>query len=77
MPFDKTRYDIEYAKAHVTRKFLQFNKNDPEDMALIAWLDSMGKGNMNAYVKGLIAADMTRKNGDSMSKRLSESTDEP
>ena len=77
MPFDKTRYDIEYAKANVTRKFLQFNKNDPEDMALIAWLDSQGKGNMNAYVKGLIAADMTRKNGDSMSKRLSESTDEP
>lgn len=72
MPFDKTRYDIEYAKANVTRKFLQFNKNDPEDMALIAWLDSQGKGNMNAYVKGLIATDMHEKNGDSMSIRLSD-----
>lgn len=63
MPFDKKTYDIEYARKNVTRKFLAFNRNEPEDVELLCWLDSVGRGNVNDYVKQLIRDDMNRKNG--------------
>ena len=65
MPFDKKTYDIEYAKKHIERKFLAFNMNDPDDLTLLYWLDGIGKGNVNEYIKGLIRDDMNRKNRDS------------
>ena len=67
MAFDKGKYDKEYAKAHITRKFIPFNDTVPEDAKLLAWLST--KANVTQYVKQLIIDDMAR---DSMSKRLSE-----
>ena len=60
MPFDKSKYDQEYAKKHITRKFLAFNRDDPEDVALLDWLKAKGYGYTNAYIKRLIREDMER-----------------
>ena len=59
MPFDKTKYDIEYARAHIRRKHIPFNDTNPEDAELLAWLAE--QANVTQYVKGLIRDDMNRK----------------
>ena len=59
MAFNKSAYDQQYAKEHVTRKYLAFNKDDPQDTELLLYLRS--KPNMNAYVKQLIRDDMERE----------------
>lgn len=56
MPFDKKAYDMGYARAHITRKFIPFNDTVPEDAELLAWLDTVG--NVTQYVKNLIREDM-------------------
>ena len=58
MAFDKNKYDQEYNKAHIRRKFIPFNTAKPEDQLLLAWLES--QDNVTAYIKGLIRADMER-----------------
>ena len=79
MAFDKKAYDKEYAKAHITRKFIPFNDTVPEDAELLAWLAQ--QGNVTQYVKGLIREDMESKQivfpAESLSKWLSELKDEP
>ena len=67
MAFDKGKYDQEYNRAHIRRKFIPFNDTVPEDAELLAWLST--KANVTQYVKQLIREDMAR---DSLSKRLSE-----
>lgn len=59
MPFNKGEYDKEYNKANVTRKFIPFNKNNPEDVVLLEWLNK--RDNVTEYVKKLICADMKTK----------------
>lgn len=59
MAFDKSEYDKQYAKDHIKRKFIPFNDTVPDDVELLAWLAT--KGNMTAYIKGLIRADMENK----------------
>ncbi len=54
--FDKSAYDKEYAKQHVVRKQLPFNRLNPDDQRLLQWLDS--QPNLTRYLKALIAADM-------------------
>ena len=56
--FNKTQYDMEYAKQYIKRKFIPFNTAKPEDQLLLAWLES--QDNVTAYIKGLIRADMER-----------------
>ena len=63
MPFDKKTYDVEYAKAHVKRKFIPFNDQNPDDARLLSWLSN--QDNVTQYIKGLIRDDMNRKNRDS------------
>lgn len=58
MPFDKKAYDMGYARAHITRKFIPFNDTVPEDAELLAWLDTVG--NVTQYVKRLIREDMEK-----------------
>ena len=58
MAFDKNRYDQEYNKAHIKRKFIPFNDTVPEDMELLKWLDL--KRNVTQYIKQLIREDMQR-----------------
>jgi hypothetical protein len=59
MAFDKTRYDIEYSKNNVMRLFLNFNRNNAEDVALLNFARS--QGNVTAYIKRLIKEDMEKK----------------
>ena len=58
MAFDKTQYDIDYAKAHVKRKFIPFNDQNPEDAELLSWLS--GIENVTQYIKRLIRDDMRK-----------------
>ena len=83
MAFDKGKYDMNYAKAHITRKHIPFNDTVPEDVELLAWLSK--QENVTQYIKQLIRADIECSrceywnectkciyNGDSLSKRLSD-----
>lgn len=60
MPFNKGKYDTEYNMTNVTRKFIPFNKNNPEDVALLDWVNAKGKGKVTEYIKSLIREDMGR-----------------
>ena len=57
MAFDKGQYDVEYAKAHITRKFIPFNNTVKTDMDILDWLKQ--QDNVTQYIKNLILADMT------------------
>lgn len=59
MPYNKSEYDKEYAKKHITRKFIPFNDTVPEDVELLEWLSTVG--NVTQYVKRLIREDMRRE----------------
>lgn len=61
MPYNKAQYDKEYAKTHITRKFIPFNDTVPEDVKILAWLAT--KDNVTKYVKRLIREDMNRETG--------------
>lgn len=58
MAFNKSQYDTEYNRKHVTRKFIPFNDQSADDMELLAWLET--KDNVTAYVKQLIRDDINR-----------------
>ena len=58
MAYNKAEYDKEYAKAHITRKFIPFNDTVPEDVSMLEHLATVG--NVTAYVKQLIREDMNR-----------------
>lgn len=79
MPFDKNKYDQEYNKAHIRRKFIPFNDTKAEDAELLEWLAQ--QGNVTQYIKGLIRDDMENKQivfpAESLSNWLSELKDEP
>ena len=79
MAFDKNKYDQEYNKAHIRRKFIPFNDTKPEDAELLEWLAQ--QGNVTQYIKGLIRDDMESKQivfpAESLSNWLSELKDEP
>ena len=59
MAFDKSKYDQQYFREHVVRKFLPFNKEKPEDRLLLDWLQQ--QPNFTQYVKELIRADYYRR----------------
>ena len=63
MAFEKSKYDQQYAKDHIKRKFIPFNDNNQDDSELLAWLAT--KDNVTAYVKQLIRADMEQNKADS------------
>ena len=67
MAFDKTKYDQEYQKAHIRRKFIPFNDTNPDDCVMLEWLAT--KSNVTQYIKDLIMQDWWAKNDDSLSKR--------
>ena len=56
MPYNKSEYDKEYAKQHITRKFIPFNDTVPEDVELLEWLSMVG--NVTQYIKRLIRSDL-------------------
>lgn len=70
MAFDKSKYDQEYNKLHIRRKFIPFNDTNPDDCVMLEWLAT--KPNVTQYIKDLIMQDWWSKNDDSLSERLSE-----
>ena len=64
MPFNKKQYDTKYNAENTTRKSIVFNKKDPEDMAILEYLNAKGTRAANEFVKQLIRDDM-RKTHDS------------
>lgn len=58
MAFDKGKYDAEYNRTQVKCKRIPFNKNNPDDMELLEWLEK--HDNVTQYVKELIRGDMQR-----------------
>ena len=71
MPFDKAKYDKEYNRAHISRKFIPFNDTNPEDVELLKWLAC--KQNVTQYVKALIRDDMERRR-EELRERLERET---
>lgn len=59
MPFDKSKYDQEYARKNVIRKHIPFNKLKPEDMKLLEWIESREES-ATAYIKRLVLEDMEK-----------------
>lgn len=57
MAFDKSQYDQQYAKDNLTVKKVPFNRQVPDDMVLLRWLESQPEPFVR-YVKKLIAQDM-------------------
>lgn len=63
MAFNKSKYDTQYNREHVRRKFIPFNDQNPDDEIMLEWLEK--QGNVTQYIKGLIQDDMKRKKADS------------
>lgn len=55
---NKAVYDTKYVMEHQVQRKIVFNDVVPEDVEMLAWLDS--KPNKNQYVKDLIREDMMR-----------------
>lgn len=55
--FNQTEYIKKYHRECRIEKKVTFNRNSPEDMALLDWLTSRPDG-MVQYIKSLIRADM-------------------
>lgn len=75
MPFDKNKYDQEYNKTHIRRKFIPFNDTNPDDCLMLEWLAT--KPNVTQYIKSLIMADWMANSSDSLSDRLSDANCKP
>lgn len=56
MPFDKQTYDKDYNQKNVFVKRLPFNRNNPADVELLAFLEA--HGNATQYLKKLIRRDL-------------------
>jgi len=54
----KSAYDQKYMKENITRKLLAFNRNNPEDVEILTWLNA--QKNATEYIKKLILNDMKR-----------------
>jgi len=55
--FDYRAYMNEYVKEKLVYKRVHFTKSNPDDMELLAWLESQPEG-AAPYIKRLIRADM-------------------
>lgn len=60
MAFDKSAYDQQYRRDHIVKKLIPFNRDKPEDMALLEYAESKGPRQFSAYVKRLIREDMEK-----------------
>ena len=57
--FNQTEYVKRYQRENRIDKKVTFNRNNPDDMALLQWLSSRPDG-MVQYIKSLIRSDMER-----------------
>lgn len=56
----KKKYDVEYTKNNIILKHVQFNKNNPDDMKLLKYLESQHV-HVSPFLKALIATAMEYK----------------
>lgn len=57
--FNQAEYVKRYQRENRIDKKVTFNRNNPDDMALLQWLSSRPDG-MVQYIKSLIRSDMER-----------------
>lgn len=57
---NKHAYDVEYTRKNIILKHVQFNKNNPEDMELLKYLESQSVP-VSPFLKSLIATAMEYK----------------
>lgn len=55
---EKSAYDQQYRRDHMTTKLIAFNRDKPEDIALLRYVESKGNRIFSSYVKELIRRDM-------------------
>lgn len=56
--YNKKQYDKEYLRQNIVYRKMNLNKQVPEDMTLLSWIDSRSEGT-SAYLKKLVRNDMT------------------
>lgn len=57
--FNQAEYVKRYQRENRIDKKVTFNRNNPDDMAILQWLSSRPNG-MVQYIKSLIRSDMER-----------------
>ena len=57
--FDQKEYVNEYIKTTIIYRRMSFNRNKPDDMQMVEWIDSQPGGASN-YLKRLVRGDMER-----------------
>lgn len=64
---ERTQRQIDYMKdynnRHVKWRKVSFNDKNPDDMILMAWIDSQEEST-SAYIKRLVREDMERRSKD-------------
>lgn len=55
--FDQTEYIKAYHREHTKYRKMSLNNANPEDIKIMAWLDSRPEG-VSAYLKRLVKEDM-------------------
>lgn len=55
---DKSKYDQQYRRDHMSTKLIAFNRDKPEDIALLHYVESKGDRAFSPYIKELIRRDM-------------------
>ena len=58
--FDQKKYVNEYIKSKIVYRKMNFNRQSPDDMAMVEWIDQQPEGVSN-YLKGLVDGDIKRK----------------
>lgn len=59
MAFDKKEYDAEYHRRFIFQKKIPFNRNLPEDLEILAFLDR--QPNASGFMKDLIRREMQKQ----------------
>lgn len=57
--FNQKQYVNEYIKAKIVYRRMNFNNGKPDDMTMLAWIDSQPEGVSN-YLKRLVLQDMQK-----------------
>ena len=58
--FNQKDYINQYVQDNVVYKRVNFSRGNPDDMAMVAWLDAHKGEGISNYLKRLIAEDMKK-----------------
>lgn len=57
--FDQKEYVNDYIKKTIVYRRMNFNRNKPDDMQMVEWIDAQPEGASN-YLKRLVQDDMSK-----------------